>query len=206
MVTLYVEGGGDNKALRGSCRQGFRLFLEKAGFKGKMPTVFACGSRHSAYDDYCHAVAHGEKAVLLVDSERPIKAQHQKGSQETWQPWSHLKAGDHWDKPQYSIDIDCHLMVQVMENWFLADRDALKAFFGQGFNGNALPSAPIEDVAKDTLYNALKQATHACKTKAAYGKGEHSFKLLSLINPEKVTHASPWAKRIVDALRKKMDA
>lgn len=95
-------------------------------------------------------------------------------------------------------------MVQVMENWFLADRETLKTFFGQGFRENALPatSRPIEDVAKEDVYSALKQATRDCET--PYGKGEHSFKLLERIDPAKVMAASPWAQRFVDELKKKM--
>jgi len=205
MVKLYVEGAGDSSALKTVCRAGFSTFISKAGIT-KRPRVVACGSRANAYDRFCTALKNGEKAMLLVDSEQTVNSKYQQGSQETWQPWAHLKTGDHWDKPQHSTDTDCHLMVQVMESWFLADRDVLKAFFGQGFNENSLPSTPVEEVAKDTLYNALKQASRACKTKAVYGKNEHSFKLLALIDPEKVTRASPWAKRFVDALRKKMDA
>jgi hypothetical protein len=99
-------------------------------------------------------------------------------------------------------------MVQIMESWFLADRDTLKAFFGQGFKENALPAAnnAIEGIAKPQVYNALAQATSNCKIKSIYGKGEHSFKLLTKIDPVKVTQASLWAKRFVDELRKKMDA
>ncbi len=99
-------------------------------------------------------------------------------------------------------------MVQIMESWFLADRDTLKAFFGQGFKDNALPAAnnAIEGVAKQQVYHALAQATNNCKTKATYGKGEHSFKLLTMIDPAKIIQASPWANRFVDELRKKMGA
>ena len=97
-------------------------------------------------------------------------------------------------------------MVQIMESWFLADRATLQTFFGQGFNANALPAAQnsLDGIAKPTVYSALEQATKGCKTKASYGKGEHSFKLLAKIDPASVTSASPWAKRFVDELKKKM--
>lgn len=99
-------------------------------------------------------------------------------------------------------------MTQIMESWFLADRDVLKAFFGQGFKENALPATnnAIEGIAKQQVYAALAQATSNCKTKTAYGKGEHSFRLLANVDPAKITRASPWAKRFVDELRKAMDA
>jgi len=207
MVTVYVEGGGTGN-LRNECRKGFCDFLKRAGFKGRMPKFFPSGGRGSVYKDYRDAIKNNEEAMLLVDSENAISPEYQKGESDTWKPWAHLKTNkqDLWEKPKGAKDTDCHLIVQAMESWFLADRDAIKAFFGQGFNENALPSAPVEEVTKDTLYNALKQATRACKTKAAYGKSEHSFKLLAAINPEKVTHASPWAKRFVDSLHNKMEA
>lgn len=209
MVKLYVEGGGDSKSLQIECRRGFREFLEKAGLKGKMPGITACGSRQEAYKDYCTALKGGEAAVLLVDSEAPVTPEHRqpKDQPAQWQPWQHLKARDGWDKPANALDSDCHLMVQVMENWFLADRETLKAFFGQGFRESALPAAdrPIEDVTKDEVYRAVKLATQGCKTKGEYVKGEHSFKLLAKTDPAKVMAASPWARRFVEELKKKMD-
>ena len=209
MVKLYVEGGGDTATLKMACREGFTTFISKADIKNR-PRVVACGTRKNAYESFCTAIANGEKAILLVDSEDAVNAQHQQGQLDSWQPWAHLKArqGDGWERPQHSADTNCHLMVHVMESWFLADRDALRAFFGQGFKENALPAAnnSIEDIAKQEVYTALAQATSNCKTKAAYGKGEHSFKLLTKIDPSKVTQASLWAKRFIDELRKTMDA
>ena len=138
-MKLYVEGGGDGKALQIECRRGFREFLEKAGLKGKMPAIAACGGRRFAYEDYCTAIANGEAAMLLVDSEAPIAPAHQTGKSDEWQPRQHLKAsqGDGWDRPQGAREADCHLMVQCMESWFLADREKLKDFFGQGFRDNS---------------------------------------------------------------------
>jgi hypothetical protein len=209
MVKLFVEGGGNRKALESECRAGFTVFITRSGIK-KRPRVVACGSRENAYDSFCTAIQNGEDAFLLIDGEDAVDAQHQQRQPDTWQPWAHLKArpGNGWDKPQHSVDTDCHLMVQIMESWFLADRDVLKTFFGQGFRENALPAAnnTIEGIAKQQVYDALAQATSNCKTKTAYGKGEHSFKLLTKIDPAKVTQASPWAKRFVDELRKKMGA
>ncbi len=209
MVTLYVEGGGDSKQMRITCRAGFSAFLEKAGLKGHMPRISACGGRQNAFESYCTAIEHGDSAVLLVDSEAPVLGQYQVGDEkETWQPWQHLKQrqGDGWDKPVNSVDTDCHLMVQCMESWFLADRATLTTFFGQGFHENSLPAAgnAIESVSKQQVYQSLANATKACKTKAPYGKGEHSFKLLALITPTTVTAASPWAGRFVKLLKAKL--
>lgn len=202
MVKLYIEGGGDSAQLKAACREGFRTFLDKAGVNRK-PRIVACGGRRDAYESWCIAIASGEQALLLVDSEAPVAAQHQQGDPDTWKPWQHLKQRDDWDKPANGDDAQCHLMVQVMESWFLADREALASFFGQGFSANRLPAAtnPIEGIAKTQVYQSLANATKNCKSKATYGKGEHSFKLLALIEPAKVTDASDWARRFVDALR-----
>lgn len=204
-MKLYVEGGGDTAALRAACREGFTNFITEAGIK-KRPRVVACGGRRDAYESFFTAITQGEEAMLLVDSEDPVASQHQSGEPNQWLPWGHLFLRDNWNKPAGSSDTDCHLMVQVMESWFLADQGTLKTYFGQGFNANALPAVanPIEGIAKTTVYNALQQATSNCKTKAPYGKGAHSFKLLVNIDPSKVTAASPWAKRFVDDLKKKM--
>lgn len=204
-VKLYVEGGGTSKVLRTECRSGFSTFLEKAGLKGKMPRIVACGSRSRAFDKFCTAVEQGQRAFLLVDSEEPVKEQYATGRPEDWKPWEHLKQrpGDEWEKPKEARDKDCHLMVEVMESWFFADKTALSDFFGQGFVASLLPAgSDIETISKSTVYQCLKTASQKCKTKACYGKGAHSFKILARINPESVAAASPWAKRLLDELKK----
>ena len=100
----------------------------------------------------------------------------------------------------------CCLMVVCMESWFLADKDALSKFFGQGFKKDALPrNENIEAVSKEDVYVGLRNASAHCKTKAPYGKGEHSFRILKLVAPEKVREASPWARRFFETLSKYME-
>lgn len=208
MVKLFVEGGGDGKALRTECRQAISEFLRKAGLAGAMPRTVASGSRRQAYDDFCTALRSGEPALLLVDSEGPVAPGNQEGEPSEWRPWSHLavRQGDGWDMPAGATQLQCHLMVECMENWLLADRATLQSFFDPGFRPNALPvpSRAIESVGKEQVYQALAAATCDCKTKVAYGKGEHSFKLLAGVNPTTVIAASPWAKRFVDETKRRM--
>lgn len=214
MVKIYVEGGGDVAALKTACREGFAKFLGKAGLVGRMPRVVACGSREDAYDSFCTALRNGEAAMLLVDSETTVTAIAQPGDanqrqdRDQWLPWLHLqqRQGDGWIKPAHSDDLQCHLMVPCMEAWLLADRETLKRFFGQGFKENALPAAvnALERTGKQQIYRALEAASRDCKTKSAYGKGEHSFKLLALVDPAKVQQASPWARRFIEALQAEM--
>lgn len=197
MVKLYVEGGGDSKTLHDELRRGFSKLLEKAGLKGKMPQIVACGGRSQTFDRFRTAINQGQTAILLVDSEDFVR---------TISPWDHLKnrPGDAWEKPEKATDADCFFMVCCMESWFLADVNALKEFLGQGFNTNALPSTSneIEHIEKTKVYESLKKATSGCKTKAPYGKGAHSFKILGLIDPEKVKEASSWAMRFFEKLEK----
>jgi hypothetical protein len=202
-VKLFVEGGGDNKALRTECRKAFNSFLLKVGFDGSMPRIVACGSRNNAYKDYCTAIKNGEKAVLLIDSEAPVDAESCV-EPEKWKPWNHLKNRDGWDCPERGLDEECHLMVEVMESWFLTDTNALKGYYGQNFIENILPqNKSIEKISKIDILDALKKAT-ARTNKGNYNKGSHSFKILSLIDSRKVTAKSQWAKRFVDLLTKKM--
>jgi len=199
-VRLYVEGGGDSKELHIACRQGFSKFLRKAGLQGCMPRIVACGGRRQAFDDFCTAVKQQKIAVLLVDSEDPVTVVS---------PWQHLlsRPGDQWAKPTGVTDDHCHLMVQCMESWFLADRQVLAAFFGQGFQANQLPAADfrIESIDKKQVLQSLANATRQCKTKSAYGKGEHSFLLLAQIDPAKVMQASHWADQFVKRLKQLLE-
>ena len=191
-ITLYVEGGGDGKDLKSACRRGFAKFLEKAGLSGNMPKIVACGGRDNAFDSFTTSLAKGDgTAVLLVDSEDPVTMQH---------PWEHLKVRDNWDRPGGATDDQCHLMVQVMESWFLADVAALESHYGQGFRHQDLPQTTNkESIAKQTVLSGLDQASKNTK-KGSYKKGRDSFPILEKLDPAKVRSASPHAGRFIDAL------
>ena len=207
MVKLYVEGGGDSADLKAACREGFTTFITRAGIANR-PRVVACGSRGNAFESFRTAVRLGQPAMLLVDSEEQVAADHARGDADGWQPWRHLtqRNGDHWEKPDGGNEQDCHLMVQCMESWFIADRETLARFFGAGFDVRKLPRSPkIEAVPKQVIYNSLHLATRGCDGKGEYHKGRHSFKLLACIDPGKVTSASDWAGRFVNILKARME-
>ncbi|MBF0609533.1 MAG: DUF4276 family protein [Magnetococcales bacterium] len=193
-MKLYVEGGGDTSQLHSLCRQGFHQFLEKAGFKGRQPRIVACGGRQQAYDRFvtaCRQSSH-EIPMLLVDSEDFVSATS---------PWVHLVQHDDFSRPNEASDEQGHLMVVCMESWFLADKDELANYFGRGFNDKALPGhTDIESISKNDVYQSILKATSQCRTKAPYGKGEHSFAILGRISPHKVKTASPWAARFLKIL------
>lgn len=200
-VKVYVEGGGDRRDLKTRCRQGFSKFFEKSGLKGRMPKIIACGGRRAAYDDFCVALQEakpGEFIVLLVDSEAPVA--------DGIESWAHLAAreGDGWTKPSTADNDNAHLMVQCMETWFLADKETLESYFGQGFNKQALPRNPkLEHIPKRDVLDGLERASSST-TKKTYSKGDHSFVILGLIDPSKVQRASGHAKMLINVLSEKL--
>jgi Domain of unknown function (DUF4276) len=195
---LFVEGGGDhNHALKAECRRAFRERLERAGLEMRHLQVVPCGGRHQAYRQFCTAIRSGEPALLLVDAEAPVVVEN---------PWQHVarRPGDKWDQPEGATEEQLHLMVQCMEAWLLADRRALREYFGQGFQESSLPAATrgVEEVGKSDLYDSLEKATRKTKTKGAFAKGKHSFKLLAMLDPDLIRTAGGWAERFFVTLER----
>ncbi|WP_244997511.1 DUF4276 family protein [Richelia sinica] len=133
--------------------------------------------------------------VLLVDAEAPVKLSS---------PWEHLKLRDNWDKPAGVNDDNCHLMVQAMEAWFMADIETLSEFYGQGFRRNKIPlNNNVENIVKDDLEPSLKLASRST-SKGEYHKINHAYKLLGLIDVDKVRQASPYCDRFFTTLTAKI--
>jgi hypothetical protein len=196
VVKLFVEGGGkQNISLKSKCREGFNRFLSKAGLPGQMPRIIASGSREDAYSDFCTALDQQESAFLLIDSEGPV--------QEGDGAWRFLKKQDNWERPTAAKEEHCHLMVQCMETWLIADVEVLEDFFGKGFRANALPKRlPIEEISTQDVLDGLKQATQGSK-KGKYDK-KHAFDILAEIQPDRVTQKSARAKSFIDRLKIEM--
>lgn len=176
-VKLYIEGGGDTKSLHIECRRGFRKLFENAGFQGRMPSTNPCGGRGSAFDDFKTALdtaSEDEYPILLVDSEAPV----------TEPAWKHLQGSDGWAKPSGATDDQVQLMVQCMETWCVADRGALRRFFGQYLQESALPAPnDLEGQAKAEVQQALEHATRECGRDREYKKGKRSFRLIAELDP-----------------------
>ena len=190
-ASLYVEGGGDSKSLKTACRRGFRKFIENAGAAGGVSNIVACGSRGNAYRSFSKALSTGLNALLLVDAEGPVTTQ---------EAWQYLKANDNWDRPATATDGQCHLMVQVMESWFLADADVLASFYGQDFNRGPLPANQnIEQVPKQDALVGLDQAARNTR-KGGYKKGPDSYDILARLDPARVRETSPFVERFIQAL------
>ncbi len=195
-VTIYLEGGGDRKDLRTACRKGFSDFFRKLGFDGSMPSFVACGPRNQAFKRFCiatKALTPNQYVILLVDSEEAYSHKN---------PWEHLSNRDNWIQPSGTTQDNVFLMVECMENWFLADRKSLPVFFGQGFRANALPpNNNPECITKSVVLAALKNATRDIHDRDGYKKSKHSFALLGNINAQTVIEQCSEAKRLVTTLK-----
>ena len=193
---IYIEGGGDrNENLERLFRRAWTKFFAAAGIEGRLPRVVRGGSRSRTFDLFRKAAGNpspNRVPLLLVDSEEAVQEGHS--------PWQHLSARDNWSPPGGAGDDQAFLMVQVMETWFLADRETLRRHFGTGFRENALPQWPrLEGVPKARVLAALRGATSHCSP--PFNKGTVSFQLLTKISPELVEIACPHAGRLFQRLR-----
>jgi hypothetical protein len=193
-VRVYVEGGFQSST-KSDCRQAFRSFFGKVIPQGSFK-VIASRDRSAAFKDFCLALKqHREDyVILLVDSEEAVVAG----------PWQHLAArqGDHWHRPVGASDDQAHLMVQVMESWFLADKQVLTDYYDHGFLADSLPGQPnIELISKKDVYAALQHASQNTQ-KGEYHKTRHEFDLLERVDPNRVRAASKHAQRLFAVLEK----
>lgn len=199
-IRIYIEGGGHDNDTKKQLRQGFSIFFKELVSLARSQRIkwqiITCGSRNNAFKDFRIALKEHPDAfnVLLVDAEASVKKA----------PWQHLKERDNWDKPEVD-DTCCHLMVQMMEAWFIADIEALKQFYGQGFKENAIPkNLNVEKINKTEIYSALQKATKET-SKGEYGKIQHGARLLEQISVAKVRAASLYCDRLFTTLTVKID-
>ena len=190
-IAIYMEGGGESKETKAPLRTGMSAFLaqlrDKARERGWNWKVVACGGRDQAYNAFRNAVRVEPRALnlLLVDSEAHVEAG----------VLDHLTKRDGW---QFNATPEgvVHLMAQTMEAWILADRVAIRQFYGQNFQENALPNAVnLETVAKSELFTALARATGETQ-KGAYHMINHARKLLELIDSKEVRQRCPHCDRL----------
>jgi uncharacterized protein DUF4276 len=180
-IRIFVEGGGDRSDSKAAIREGFNNFLKPLRDLARVHRVrwclTACGGRNAAFDAFRTAVEDYPDSflVLLVDSETPVAAG----------PWRHLRERDGWDSKDLAAD-HCHLMVQTVEAWLVADSEALARFYGQGFLRGSLPKRQnVEEIAKSDLNRALDRATSRTQ-KGRYHKISHCADLLGLLDQDRV--------------------
>ena len=194
-IRIYVEGGAKGHHRQASLRQGFAQFFERGGIPVRQPSgrlrVISCGSRYETFRDFRRALETHPQAfnILLVDAERTVSRS----------PQRQLVEIDGWDDSDLEEN-QCHLMVQLMEAWLIADPNALARFFGPDFRAGALPrTTNVEEIEKDRLMKALKSATRTTRP-GPYHKTEHGPRLLALVDPTKVRKAAPHCDRLFQTI------
>jgi hypothetical protein len=204
-IKLYVEGGGKGSHKRATIKlqQGFDSFFselkdaaraKKISFK-----IIPAGNTQSTYDDFIFSVKNSPQSfnLLLVDSDGAVAENEtaRKFLQNKYKKWN----------LQSVTDKQCHLMVQIMESWFLADVDALKNFYGTEFKESAIPkNKNVEIIAKETVEKSLATATVKTQ-KAEYHKIEHGTKILEIIDSKKVRKAAPHCERLFNIIKEKIE-
>ena len=192
-IRIYYEG---HQLLK----QGFSRFFDELRSRAKARRcdfqLISGGSGSSACGDFGRALRTRPHAwnILLVDSEGP----HAGGLSES------LCRNQGWDQ---SYRDSIFWMVEMMESWFHADKDALEGFYGAGFKKNALKANPkVEEIPKADLEKGLKEATKGTR-KGDYfeNKTSHGAKLLSAISPEKVKKAAPNCRRLFATVLTKLE-
>ena len=176
-ATIYIEGGGDsNQDLERLFRRSWTTFFKAAELSGHLPRIVRGGGRERTFDLFAKAIKHPHPKrvpLLLVDSEAPIKTGHS--------VWQHLQVRDGWDQMPEADDDQAFLMVQIMETWFLADRDSLKRYFGAEFR-------------RTRSSNGQSWKTYLRRQSSAYSNAPPPIALHPM--PKARSHSSCWRKLI----------
>ncbi len=202
-IKLYVEGGGkgSQKVATIKIQQGFDAFFkelkEKARENKVSFKVIPSSNTQSTYNEFMLSVESSPQSfnVLLVDSDETVNEEPRAFLQKKFKKW----------KLQNIKDEQCHLMIQIMESWFYADKDKLAEFYGKDFNLKALAkNVNIEEIIKAAVESGLANATKNTQ-KGKYHKIQHGAKILEIINPNKVRESAPNCERLFRMIREKLD-
>lgn len=179
-IRIYYEG---DEQLKPGFDGFFREVHNRARAKRCKVSLIATGGRPKR--DFGIAVRRHTEAwnILLLDSDGPDEG-NLTACLIAEQGWANdLKDSIFW-------------MVEMMESWFHADKDALRKFYENGFNSSAMKANPnVEQICKRDLIDGLKAATKST-TKGTYHKTRHAPRLLELIDPTRVRKAAPNCDRL----------
>ena len=185
-IRIYFEG---NKKLREGFNKLIRSKIEQTSHSCVRFNLIAGGSKEETIKDFKKAVSSHKNAsiIMLIDSDRAYD--------------SGLLMNIRSQIGANVQDEQIHFMVQVMESWFLADRDALKQYYKQNFQESRLPQNPdVEQIPKSDVITGLENATRDTQ-KGKYHKTKHAPQLLSKLNADKVCSVAPSCKRLFDSLQ-----
>ena len=190
-IRIYLEGA---KQLAPAMSQFLSEVRGAAGRKRCRFKVVACRDSATTVKDFCFALDDHPDAwnLLLVDSDGPYSEQL----------LTTLKQREYWNPPHGAGDVNTSVfwMVQVMETWFLADPEALVAYYKAGFRRKALkPNPEVEQIPKDDVLSSLDAATKE-SSKGRYHKTRHAPQILMRLKPNTVRESAPSCRRLFDAL------
>ena len=192
---IYIYFEGDE-----SLRTGFNAFIRRAinsaHERRARFRLIPGGPTDETIKDFMDGLQASPDAlhILLVDSDRADNGRLIASikSRSTWD--ARIGAGVQ--------NSQIHFMVQVMESWFLADKDALASYYGRGFRSNRLPQNPnVEQVPKADVIRGIASAA-SDTSKKTYHKTRHAPALLQAIDPAKVRSAAPNCNKLFDALQR----
>ena len=131
--------------------------------------------------------------ILLMDSDEPDSSQlrQQLERRSDWRPPSGTSVSDG----------QIHWMVQAMEAWLLADRAALRRYYGQRLREGGIPGSEstVESIGDPVL--ALETATRDTQ-KRRYHKTRHAPELLALVDVDRVRSNAPACNRLFTTLER----
>ena len=191
-INIFFEGDD-------SLRPGFNAFfkdeIDSARRRGIRFRLLKGGSTEETIKRFMQGLRANPDAfnILLIDSDRP----------DNDRLIASLKNRSTWDN-QIGANVQddqLHFMVQVMESWFLADKDALARYYGRGFQASRLrPNPNVEQIPGNDVISGLQAATRNTSQKR-YHKTKHAPDLLQRIDPNKVRNAAPNCRRLFTTLQ-----
>ncbi len=202
-IHIFIEGGskGQDRFSSQKLRIGFASFLSELVAEAREKkirfNINICGSTDQTFRIFQSANEKANNSFLcfLVDSDKPLE------DDDT--PKSFLQREKTLNFENVK-DEQCHLMVQIMESWFLADIETLKNFYGQHFKHNAMPKQNnVEKIAKLEVENFLDKATNET-SKGKYHKIRHGADLLGKIKTSEVREKAEHCRRLFETIFKKL--
>ena len=192
-IRIYYEG---DKRLRPGLLSFLKSEIGTARQRNIRFQLITGGSTDITIERFIQGVEANPDAfnILLVDSDSP----------DNGNLIACIKTRSCWDREigRDVTDDQIHFMVQVMESWFLADKDALERYYGSGFRSNRLrQGSNVEQVPKDDVIRGLENATRNT-SKKKYHKTKHAPDLLSAIDASRVRSVAPNCDKLFTSLHR----
>lgn len=184
-VRIYIEGGAAGKAADSDFRRGWKKFLNELHELARVNDyhsleVVRGRGRVNTFDSFkAHRRNYpNDLCVLLVDAETAVP--------EGASVWDVVmcREGDGWQRPSWATERHLYLMVHFVEAWLIADQEALRKFYKQGFNPRSIPTTNLEARPKNDIERALRRATQG-SLRGSYRHG-HAHEVIEIVSPDKV--------------------